>query len=282
MSNRWVLTIAAMAILGGCAPLDYEDGAEEEGIETEEGAEGGGNENQTYELSAKQKERVANVDRDLDVLGHHIDMVSETYPGVEVGSDLFIELLIDALAGEEQGSLGTLRQPARTYSGRCVTDQEFWLLVANPRNFNPTLAAANGAEAEARRVFGAALHNTRGDAFRHAYWNILLAQNVSLAWANQFTTAHESEPYNGCTPRNTPAERVQADKERAMDLYNNAVGRWVFQSPNPGPGPLSFSGRLQRLVYDLRPDPRGIGLPACLHAPGSPAACTFPLIYMVR
>ena len=58
------------------------------------------------------------------------------------------------------------------------------------------------------------------DAFRHAYWNALLAHDYGNDWARSFATAHEGLPGN-------PATR------EAMDLYNNEVGRSIGAShPN--------------------------------------------------
>ncbi|MFZ5638246.1 MAG: DUF6973 domain-containing protein [Pseudomonadota bacterium] len=52
------------------------------------------------------------------------------------------------------------------------------------------------------------------DAFRHAYWNALMAQKYGENWASAFATAHEGVPGN------------TANRE-AMDLYNNQIGRSI-------------------------------------------------------
>ncbi len=52
------------------------------------------------------------------------------------------------------------------------------------------------------------------DAFRHAYWNALMAKEFGQDWARAYGTAHEGLPDN-------PANR------EAMDLYNNQVGRRI-------------------------------------------------------
>lgn len=52
------------------------------------------------------------------------------------------------------------------------------------------------------------------DAFRHTYWNALLAKEFGNEWAEALATAHEGMPGN-------PANR------EAMDLYNNQVGRGI-------------------------------------------------------
>lgn len=52
----------------------------------------------------------------------------------------------------------------------------------------------------------------RRDAFRHAYWNMMMADEFGTKFAYDFTTAHE---------RQTDA----TDLQEAMDLYNNEMGR---------------------------------------------------------
>ncbi|WP_119727659.1 DUF6973 domain-containing protein [Thermomonospora amylolytica] len=53
-----------------------------------------------------------------------------------------------------------------------------------------------------------------GDAFRHAYWNALLARDLDDQWVEKYTIAHERIPDN-------PGVR------EAMDLHNNEVGRQI-------------------------------------------------------
>ncbi len=96
-----------------------------------------------------------------------------------------------------------------------LTRQEFWLLMANPWNINATKTARSLAESAARNVWpGMSQYQDKADAFRHAYWNILMSKYVSISWAQQMATAHESESPNTV--------------DKAMDLDNNAVGRRLF------------------------------------------------------
>lgn len=70
--------------------------------------------------------------------------------------------------------------------------------------------------------------NTPANAFRHALWNFLVAQNCFrskekmedvLLWTKEITDLHEDLFPNG-------------QLARAMDLHNNRVGRYFFQN-NP-------------------------------------------------
>lgn len=56
-------------------------------------------------------------------------------------------------------------------------------------------------------------HNGPGDAFRHCYWNALMAREIGERAAEAIATAHE----DGGGPAN----------ERLMDLHNNSVGRLI-------------------------------------------------------
>ncbi|RDI23081.1 DUF6973 domain-containing protein [Lentzea flaviverrucosa] len=50
------------------------------------------------------------------------------------------------------------------------------------------------------------------DAFRHTYWNMLMARKYGVEFAAEFTTAHERGASN-------------SDIQEPMDLYNNELGR---------------------------------------------------------
>jgi hypothetical protein len=58
-------------------------------------------------------------------------------------------------------------------------------------------------------------NDDQNDAFRHAYWNALMAVAYGTDWASRFATAHEGNPKNDAPAR------------EAMDLYNNEVGRRI-------------------------------------------------------
>jgi hypothetical protein len=93
-----------------------------------------------------------------------------------------------------------------------LTKGEQYYLFLHPWHADDIEDAANKALSEAAHRFGqGSLHNGSGDAFRHCYWNALLARDIGKDNALEFTTAHENRPGN-------PAD------ERAMDLWNNAVG----------------------------------------------------------
>ncbi|MFJ6415783.1 DUF6973 domain-containing protein [Paeniglutamicibacter sp. NPDC091659] len=55
------------------------------------------------------------------------------------------------------------------------------------------------------------LHNGKGDAFRHCYWNARMTKSMGSNYAGIIATNHEDV-------NKGPA------KERSMDLKNNATG----------------------------------------------------------
>ncbi|UNO43278.1 hypothetical protein [Streptomyces sp. MST-110588] len=72
------------------------------------------------------------------------------------------------------------------------------------------------------------------DAFRHAYWNALMAQRFGMDWAERYGTAHERLPGN-------PSDR------EAMDLHNNEIGRRIALN-NPTASPAELAAKVQEAV----------------------------------
>ena len=91
----------------------------------------------------------------------------------------------------------------------------------------PTLRATKDCMMISTELYGR-LHHKNGpaNAFRHAFWNYLIAKRcfkwqknktAAVHWAKKITDWHES-----AFPNKPMAKR--------MDLHNNAVGRFVFQN----------------------------------------------------
>ncbi len=63
------------------------------------------------------------------------------------------------------------------------------------------------------------LSDGRGDAFRHAFWNVLMVRGTSLSWAKNFAAVHEvGDPGNVGTLRFD------------MDVWNNGQGQSIGQT----------------------------------------------------
>jgi len=103
------------------------------------------------------------------------------------------------------------------------------LFLPNPFYIFPTYRATRETMEICNRLFGKKHYqDNRENAFRHAYWNFLIAEKVfiknnsveeSVIWAKKITDLHE---------RLAPNKALA----QAMDLHNNEVGRTLF-SNNP-------------------------------------------------
>lgn len=81
-------------------------------------------------------------------------------------------------------------------------------------------------------------NDDHNDAFRHAYWNALMADEYGTEWAHDYGTAHERIPGNNAA-------------REAMDLYNNEVGRQIAEE-NPGASREQLADLVQQAVTDGR------------------------------
>lgn len=100
------------------------------------------------------------------------------------------------------------------------------LAIQRPFFIGPTIKATKDCIRVSTKNYGK-LHQKNGpaNAFRHAYWNFLIAkrclkwatnENSVLKWAEKITDWHEDAFPNEVLARN-------------MDLHNNRVGRQIFQ-----------------------------------------------------
>jgi hypothetical protein len=103
--------------------------------------------------------------------------------------------------------------------------QFFILAIRYPLCIIPTFLATRKCIQVATEQYGRSHHrNTPANAFRHAYWNYLIADYCLHAyhnlekvihWTQTITDWHEEVFINSALPK-------------AMDLHNNAVGRHLF------------------------------------------------------
>lgn len=155
----------------------------------------------------------------IDDMSAAFEAVLEANPALSIHSNEFALLIIDFLNGslQPQQRRGPYipNDPADDPFLRTQNAAELELLLANTARIVPTRDATYRAYGSAEARFGIGkTWKTRGDAFRHAYWNWLLSKALDVAWAEIYTTAHESTSPN--------------DDDTRMDLNNNAVGRAVF------------------------------------------------------
>lgn len=99
--------------------------------------------------------------------------------------------------------------------------------IQKPLFIRPTLKATNETMIICNSLFGKSHHLSNStNAFRHALWNILICQKTlkrtqnrdkSVIWAEKITNLYENITKNNIL-------------DKAMDLHNNKVGRFVFLS----------------------------------------------------
>ena len=118
-----------------------------------------------------------------------------------------------------------------------LTEGERSYLSRHPWHADDIEGHANKALSQAAKLFGkGSLHNGAGDAFRHCYWNALLARDIGKDSALEFTTAHEE------WPANPPAEK-------SMDLHNNSIGADIGSS-NPNVSDDVLSAKCHQALID--------------------------------
>ncbi len=81
------------------------------------------------------------------------------------------------------------------------------------------LKAATQAYIYAETHFPQPVRNTKGDAFKHTFWNALSTVYIGEALTEQLTTAHENILYD--------PNYLNHFKETQMDYHNNAQGRQI-------------------------------------------------------
>lgn len=94
------------------------------------------------------------------------------------------------------------------------------------------LKAATQAYIYAETHFPRPVQNTKGDTFKHTFWNALSTVYIGETLTKQLTDAHEDITYDSSYPNHY--------KETQMDLYNNSQGRQIAYD----------SGKLYQLVQN--------------------------------
>lgn len=101
-----------------------------------------------------------------------------------------------------------------------LSAEEHVYLLMYPEHALIIKRAVVNASIETMRRFIGTSHNDAGDAFRHCYWSAILCRDLGYVAALRYTSAHEAFAGN-------PAQ------EKAMDLYNNAVGLNIGRAGGP-------------------------------------------------
>lgn len=145
--------------------------------------------------------------------------------------------LDDVLADYQQPADGMTMWPVPVF-GQRITQREAELLgLPGPDDVRLDATRNRAFDESSERYGGTTARDTNDgheDAFRHAYWNALMARSRGQDFARDFGTAHEGVPGN-------PPDR------EAMDLYNNEVGRRI-QADNPDADDEQLAGLVEAAV----------------------------------
>ena len=94
-----------------------------------------------------------------------------------------------------------------------ANSQETKLCLYNPLDCSKAKSNASTANSKTSEFYTSGFYNGNADAFRHAYWNVLMVGSIGSEMAFRFANAHEYGAEN------------QPTIERDMDLHNNRLGR---------------------------------------------------------
>jgi hypothetical protein len=116
--------------------------------------------------------------------------------------------------------------------------QEILLLAQYPEYAWATKTSRDDAVSETNRQWPSytSQYQNKPDAFRHAYWNILMSRRACVEWAYSYSTAHESGATNGLL-------------DSQMDLNNNALGRSIWRYHTWSRTEASYSDLVKRWQY---------------------------------
>lgn len=90
-------------------------------------------------------------------------------------------------------------------------------VIANLTACNAAKNYAQTALNTAQARYPSSVHNGKGDAFRHCYWNALMTMGIGEDYALRIASNHEAVSSNPTAEKN-------------MDLYNNSRGRWAWKN----------------------------------------------------
>lgn len=157
-----------------------------------------------------------------------VQAVQARYPA-EVADPLFFSRLsFDTYAQASGRAFGTGRIGP-------VTIPEFLLFSYRPQDWAAAFMTKHDSETAVQTYYGTDCDSDRGNAFKHAYWNIRLCIAFDEELAEKATSAHEDFPDN------------HADT-KAMDLHNNAIGRKVYREHIKGnPSAETYAGAAEKL-----------------------------------
>lgn len=166
--------------------------------------------NQSVQISQQDYDSIIKAEGHLLEYNDFLDILSEAQNNnKELTADYAKEMIVQKI-----NEKNTEIYSARSYNvfGQSLNSTELAIMTLYPGEAVVAYADAATASNTASSLYEAdTLYLGNGDAFRHTYWNALMANDIGESKAAAFATAHEAETPDGV--------------DRTMDLNNNDVGR---------------------------------------------------------
>ncbi|WP_168123794.1 hypothetical protein [Paenibacillus sp. HB172176] len=150
----------------------------------------------------------------------HLKMVEEVKQGLITTDEQAWTRIAELDALDLPGNI----QPLAAYVGSYLTsagEMSAAILAVGPIDAYTAKADADTAFAKAATSGYSRPEDGKQDAFRHAYWNILMTRDIGSGQAKEVADIHEE--YN-------PGSALANE----MDLYNNSIGRGAYSAVLPG------------------------------------------------
>jgi hypothetical protein len=118
-----------------------------------------------------------------------------------------------------------------------LTKAEWKVVLLNPIDAYHSMGTVQPSLTAAQQTFpcdeDVKFQDGKADALRHAFWNALMVNAANKEFAEEFTTAHESE----ATDANA----------KAMDLHNNGIGRTMAEKY-----PTATADQLMQIISETK------------------------------
>ncbi|ASA25991.1 DUF6973 domain-containing protein [Paenibacillus donghaensis] len=106
-----------------------------------------------------------------------------------------------------------------------LTTAEKWLVAGYPAEALIVNAAKNNTDEITSVRYPGWTDGDKGNAFRHALWNAIMALNITKVMAEQFASAHEDVGLTNAELSATTWNGYNGLQHKQMDLHNNQKGR---------------------------------------------------------
>lgn len=126
-----------------------------------------------------------------------------------------------------------------------LTDAELLLIVKHPIQALKVNACKDSADLWTNEMYPNWTDGDEGNAYRHAFWNAMMASEIGVILAQEFASAHENHGLTDAEYRQIVINGFNGLEHKQMDLYNNNIGR-TKAYPNNGETDIHY--KLVKLI----------------------------------